>query len=412
MAAPLPIAEADDATRASLELWGHVRWFVRWLKISLSLVTAIALAFLALEAVRMYQTLSGVHPALGFASLVALGVGVAFVLLPARRFLLTPRVVEPPPLPLDGRLTTRQLAAELRYLDRYLANCARNPAFAPERDVIDRARRELKELFDKSNGASDGTAAVFAEELAKFHARSMDPVLRRVDERADRVIYQEALAVGLATAVSPNGVLDAFVMLWRSVKLVSEMGVLYYGRPGLLGSLAICRDVSMAVAAAGYMQNLSETLGAVLAKTLGGWGGLVAGPAVDGITNALVLIRIGFLAKERCRSYRRWDAAARQSAVATAVTMTQKVAYGLSAEILRQVGWGVSAAAGKVVEKACDLGASAKETIGSAAEKAMSRAGEALESVAQAARSALRSAADAVSEVFPSPDPRPPDRPA
>jgi hypothetical protein len=385
---------------------------VRWLKISLSLVTAIALAFLALEAVRMYQTLSGVHPALGFASLVALGVGVAFVLLPARRFLLTPRVVEPPPLPLDGRLTTRQLAAELRYLDRYLANCARNPAFAPERDVIDRARRELKELFDKSNGASDGTAAVFAEELAKFHARSMDPVLRRVDERADRVIYQEALAVGLATAVSPNGVLDAFVMLWRSVKLVSEMGVLYYGRPGLLGSLAICRDVSMAVAAAGYMQNLSETLGAVLAKTLGGWGGLVAGPAVDGITNALVLIRIGFLAKERCRSYRRWDAAARQSAVATAVTMTQKVAYGLSAEILRQVGWGVSAAAGKVVEKACDLGASAKETIGSAAEKAMSRAGEALESVAQAARSALRSAADAVSEVFPSPDPRPPDRPA
>lgn len=412
MEAPLPIAVADDATSASQGLWRHVQWLARWLKVSLTVVTAIALAFLALEAVRMYQTLSGIHPALGFASLVALGVGVALVLLPARRFLLTPRVVEPPPLPLDGRLTARQLAAELRYLDRYLANCARNPAFTSEQASIERARRELAVLSAESRSVPEGSVAIFGEKLTAFHSRSMDPVLRTVDDRADRTIYQEALAVGLATAVSPNGVLDAFVMLWRSVKLVSEMGVLYYGRPGLLGSLAICRDVSMAVAAAGYMQNLSETLGAVLAKTLGGWGGLVAGPAVDGITNALVLIRIGYLAKERCRSYRRWDAAARQSAVLTAVTMTQKVAYGLSAEILRQIGWSVTAVAGKVVEKACELGATAKETINTAAEKAMNRAGEAFETVAQATRSALRNAADAVSDVFPSSDPRPPDRPA
>ena len=135
-------------------------------------------------------------------------------------------------------------------------------------------------------------------------------------------------------------------MLWRSVNLVSRLAVLYYGRPGFWGTLAICRDVSIATALAGYLQNVTDSLGNLLAKSLGGVTGVVAGPLVEGTTNALVLVRIGYIAKERCRSFRQWDVSTRRSALLRALKATQKVAVGLTTEVLRQVGGGLGAMAG------------------------------------------------------------------
>lgn len=388
---------------ASVGLWTHVGKMVRWFRLALTIVTVIALVFLVLEAVRMFQTLHAINPALGYLSLVALGIGIALVVYPAWRFLKMPRVVEPPPIPTTGAMNARQLATELRYLDRYLSNCERNPSFESDRAVVERARQDLALLMAQAKGAPDAAVAVLSASLSDWCCRSLEPALANVDARAERLIYQEALSVGLATAASPNGVLDAFVMLWRSVRLVSEMGVLYYGRPGVFGTMAICRDVSMAVAVAGYMQNVSESLGGVLAKTLGGVGGVVAGPAVDGITNALVLIRIGYLAKARCRSYRRWDAAARRNAVLVALQTTQKVAFGLATEILRQVGWGVTAIAGRVATKVGEYGNTAKDAMGTAASAMGKAAGEAADVAARVANSAVSTAKNfgkAVGDMF------------
>jgi hypothetical protein len=351
----------------------------------------------------MYQTLAGVHPWLGGAALVGVGVGMALVLAPAWRFLRMPRVVEPPPLPADGKLTPAQCLAEVRYLDRYLANCSRNPSFGSKRVAITAARTELIPIITQARMANSGNVSAVTDRLLSWSHRSMVPVLADVDARADRLIYQEALAVGLATAASPNGVLDAFVMLWRSVRLVSEIGVLYYGRPGIWGMLAICRDVSLAVAIAGYMQNVTQSLGNVLASTLGKAGGLVAGPAVDGITNALVLIRIGYLAKERCRSYRRWDAATRRSAVVNALSATQMVAFGLSAEILRQVGSGVSAIASGLASRMSDVGESAMdaaETVASTATRVANDVADVATRAAEAAYSGAQSVRGFFGRVF------------
>jgi hypothetical protein len=202
--------------------------------------------------------------------------------------------------------------------------------------------------------------------------------------------------VGLATAASPNGVLDAFVMLWRSVRLVSELGLLYYGRPGVWGVLAICRDVSAAVAVAGYMQNVTNSLGNILTGTLGRAGGLIAGPAVDGITNALVLIRIGHLAKERCRSYRRWDAATRRNAILSALSATQSVGVGLAAEILRRVGSGMGVLASGIASKVGEMGENAFD----AAEAAAQAAGRVVNDVADTALSRAKAFKDAVQQLF------------
>ena len=251
--------------------------------------------------------------------------------------------------------------------------------------------------------ASTRTLPEVTAKLSEWSNRRMMPVLSDVDEKADRLIYQEALSVGLATAASPNGVLDAFVMLWRGVRLVSEIGILYYGRPGLWGTLAICRDVSFAVAVAGYMQNVTHSLGSILAGTLGKAGGMVAGPAVDGITNALVLIRIGHLAKERCRSYRRWDASARKNAILSAVSATQSVAFGLATEILRQVGSGVSAMASGIAQKLGEAGVTAldaAETAAGAASRAANTVVNAATQVADVAVSQAKYFRDRVNDMF------------
>lgn len=380
----------------TFRLWRQLDPLFRWARRAFVITTVLVIGFILLEAVRLYQTLAGIHPWVGIAALVALGIAIAMVVGPAWRFLRMPRVVEPPPLPADGTLDKSQLQSEIRYLDRYLANCQKNNAFASQFVTLATARQELHALAADARNASPERIEPIVARLRDWSDRSMNRALGDVDDRADRLIYQEALSVGLATAASPNGVLDAFVMLWRSVRLVSELGLLYYGRPGVWGVLAICRDVSAAVAVAGYMQNVTNSLGNILTGTLGRAGGLIAGPAVDGITNALVLIRIGHLAKERCRSYRRWDAATRRNAILSALSATQSVGVGLATEILRRVGSGVGALASGLASKMGEVGESALD----AAEAAAQAAGRVVGDVADTAINRAKAIRDAVNQLF------------
>jgi putative membrane protein len=393
------IPSAGQAIRKEDEtfrLWSSLDPVFRWARRAVTITAVLVFGFVLLEAIRLYQTLAGIHPWIGVAALLGLGVALALVIAPAWRFIQMPRVVEPPPLPADGRLDRSQLSAEIRYLDQYLANCQTNYAFATQMMTIASARQELHVLAADARNATSQNIEPILKRLRDWSDRSMDRALADVDDRADRLIYQEALSVGLATAASPNGVLDAFVMLWRSVRLVSELGLLYYGRPGFWGVMAICRDVAAAVAVAGTMQNVSNSLGNILAGTLGKAGGLLAGPAVDGITNALVLIRIGHLAKERCRSFRRWDAATRQNAILSALSATQSVGFGLASEILRRVGSGVGALANGLASKLGEAGEQALD----AAEAAAHVAGRVVGDVADNALSRAKALRDAVGQLF------------
>lgn len=322
---------------------------IRWAKMALSISGVLFFVIFAGELLRIYQTASGVSPWLGYAVAGVFAILGLLAAIPFIRFLKTPRAVQPPPLPESAdAMRISHLLAECRFLDRYLANGSRNPELTDKAQQIDAARIELAGLHRKVAAASESQIKELGKELTTWHDKQLVAVLKDLDKRVDRMIYQESLTVGLATAASPNGTLDAFVMLWRSMKLVSQIATAYYGRPGLWGTLAVCKDVSIATAMAGYLQNVTDSLGNLVAKSVGGVTGVVAGPAVDGVTNALVLIRIGYLAKERCRSTRRWDLATRKNALVRALASTQRVAVGLTTEILRQTFGGLSAVAGVV----------------------------------------------------------------
>ncbi len=168
--------------------------------------------------------------------------------------------------------------------------------------------------------------------------------------------------------------LDAFVD--RIAFLASKLAILYYGKPGPMGTLAICRDVAIAVVSAAYLDTFSDSLGRVLTKTVGGVTGVLAGPAVEGVTNALVVIRIGYLTKERCRSFRHWNQNAQRSAFVKALQATQKVAVGLTTEIFRQVGTGLGAAAEVAAKNIAEAAGAAAKSVGSVAGAAWSSANE------------------------------------
>jgi len=114
------------------------------------------------------------------------------------------------------------------------------------------------------------------------------------------------------TALSPNGTLDAFLVLWRNINLVAALARLYYGRPGLIGTGVILRDVSSAILLSSVLEQISDMGGSLLRK-LGEGGrtipllGALVGPVLDGTINGLMTMKVGYLAQERCRSFRAWD---------------------------------------------------------------------------------------------------------
>jgi hypothetical protein len=231
-------------------------------------------------------------------------------------------------------------------------------------------------LAQRVKSCSDDDASKLNEELSQWAKKTLTPIWEPVEQRVERMIYEEALKVGVATAVSPNGTLDAYLMLWRSANLIGEIAALHYGRPGLLGTARIGRDVAIAVAVAGTIQSVTDSLGNLAMHSIGGAAGFLAGPLTEGATNALVLTRIGYLAQARCRAYREWNQETQTQALMGALSATKKIALGLTAEIARKAGVGLGAVAGAVGSGVAAAAETAADHVAAAAQAAFQTANQ------------------------------------
>jgi hypothetical protein len=289
----------------------------------------------------------GVNPILGYAFLALVGV-LAWRLLgvPVWRFLRMPAVLAPPKLPAKAEeWTAAHVKARVDFLSRYLSGLRRNPRLAQTADRVRSAAEDLAALRERLSGLDAKTARA---ELARFEHVKVEPLLRALDREVDRLIRAEALSVGVATAVSPNGTLDAFIVLWRNANLVSRIANVYYGRPGVRGSFRILRDVSAAALLATYLEGLTEAAGGVLRGIFGSVVGVVAGPLLDGGINAVATLRIGYIAKARCRSFAAWTETTRAQALHDALAAAKDRSKEVIAELAKEAGVGIAGAAGKV----------------------------------------------------------------
>jgi hypothetical protein len=292
--------------------------------------------------VALYGLGARVHWTLGvLAVLAALAALAFFVGRPAWRFLRVPAAVTPPPLPDPAERTPRDLVRHLRFLDRYVEALGRNPHWSGKPEEIASARAAIETMRRESDAAEPNALASLEPRIAALERETVGALLAPLDRKASDAIRGEAMGVGIATAISPNGTLDAFVVLWRAVNLVSRLATIYYGRPGARGTLRIVGEVSTATLVSAYSQDLTEMAGGMIGSLGGKAAGAVAGPLLDGTLNAIGTLRVGYIAKARCRSFSAWTPKTRVEAVRAAVGESARLARGLVGDLVTHVGGGI-----------------------------------------------------------------------
>ncbi len=299
MATPAPRWELH---RQFAQLLRRLRWAGRLLLFGGALMVLAQIA-------SVYRLFRDVHPVAGWVAALTFAAALAwFVGRPVWSLVRVPRAVRPPRLAPAGTRTAEDWKRQRDYIGRYLRALRSNPELDDRVERIDLALDELHRLRPAS--AAGGTNS--GDDLTAFEREHVLPLLTELDARVDALIQREALAVGTMTAVSPNGSLDVFLVLWRNVNMVATIARLYYGRPGLRGTALVAQDVASAVLLASVMEKLSDMSAGLIRKMGEGSRaiplvGALVGPTLDGVVNAIMTMKLGYLARERCRSFEAWD---------------------------------------------------------------------------------------------------------
>lgn len=112
----------------------------------------------------------------------------------------------------------------------------------------------------------------------------------RLDQQAYRLIQNESVNIGVLIALSPLAVLDAFVALWRSFKLVNKINKIYGLSLTRIGQWQVFfKIIKMTLLAAGTEAAIST----MIDKASTGMTGLVAGSIAQGIGVGIYVSRLG-----------------------------------------------------------------------------------------------------------------------
>ena len=331
------------------------QWARGWKFLKWSATAFIVIAFLVVigQGFLFYRLFDDVHPVLGYAYILILAlILLVMVGRPLLAFLSMPVAARPPSIPIDPKSPDpRAIAARLRYDLKYLDMLAGNPLVASERAAIEAGILRGKALLERAGRATSAEALMVSADLEAFERDEIEVLLKPLDKQVDQLIHAEAVGVGVATAVSMNGTLDAFIVLWRNANLIARVARIYFGRPHLWGSLRILRDVAAIVVVARALEDVTDITGDVIGGLLGRMGGLVAGPIMDGGVNAMMTLKLGYLAKRRCRSFKGWSAGQAKAISAEALQDVKEESGSVIGDLLKGVG-GLTSTAARATEKA------------------------------------------------------------
>jgi putative membrane protein len=342
------------------------QWAQGWRIVKWSVSALVVITFLMVigQGYLFYRLFDDVHPLLGYVYILLLtGLIGVLVVRPVMAFLSMPVAARPPELLIDPKAPDpKALAARIRYDVRYLQMLAANPEVQAERAAIEAGIARARALMDRAAKAAPAEALAISAELEAFERTEIEALLAPLDKRVNAIIHTEAVAVGVATALSMNGTVDAFIVLWRNANLVAKISRIYFGRPHLMGSLRILRDVAAIVVAARALEDVTDITGEVVGSLLGRMGGLIAGPVMDGGINAMMTLKLGYLAKRRCRSFKGWSAGQAAAISEAALKEVKAESNSVIGDLMKRVG-GLSSHAARATEKAVSGSLSAFELI-------------------------------------------------
>jgi len=125
-----------------------------------------------------------------------------------------------------------------------------------------------------------------------------DKVVRPLDAQAYPMVARAARDTAMGVALSPFGLLDAGLMIWRTLGMVREVAQVYGFRPGFFGQVMLVRRILSTAATAG----IGDFAGDVLVAQVGAQvGGLLSAKAGEGMLTGMRTARLGLVAMEACR---------------------------------------------------------------------------------------------------------------
>ncbi len=257
--------------------------------VTLLVCALCGLAFLAVavEVDRLLIASFGVHPALGWTMAGLLGLVVALVtLVVVREFEGYARLSSFEELKttfdaLENDPANHELHGRAHHQVERFLRCLEESADPP---LLLRTRRlrDRMDLADTPNEWADDIEHVLLSDM---------------DERARAAIRREAVNVGIGTAISPYGVLDALIVVWRNVRLIRGIASIYRVRARGYGTWLILRRTVAAAA----MADLAQEVSVALLGTTRSLASLVGAPIAQGMANATMTVRVGLKALEECR---------------------------------------------------------------------------------------------------------------
>jgi putative membrane protein len=271
-------------------------------RVALFILLALVVAgVVALEGVELVQRAAAIHPTFGSALAVA---SAAFILL--LTWAIAASVV-------DYLRVRQHLDAEpldIAALRRDEAADAGNLRQA--RAALESELHRLGAGLDKNEleqlGAAVGELGTWSHDNTRRWLRHYDSdVLAVVDARVAQRIREEAVVIGLLTSISPRVGLHSLLVLWRQLRLVRSIAVLYGWRPGPAGTFALTRTALLNAALAAGFDELSH----FAVQTIPGQALAVAGGAMaaEALANAALTIRLARQAVNSCRPIRNREAA-------------------------------------------------------------------------------------------------------
>lgn len=348
------VAEAP-ASRTTGEFGGVLRKLFKGLRYASLAMIGISALVIVREVASLHGIAHDVHPALGWVFLGGVGVLVWIgVVRPVRRYWAVPAAIRPPKSVRLATATAADVARRARFLAKVAENLTRNPRLVAVVPEILLAQVEAERLSEAAR-AGVRPADELKRDLRALETIRFESIFKPLDVEANQVIRGEALAVGLGTAVSMNGTFDAWIVLWRNLSLVSKLASIYYGRPGVRGTLFVIRDVATAMLIATKLQGAVEGATNFLGSWFGRAGSAIVGPVADGAVNALVTVRIGYVAKARCRSFRVWTDTSLRTILVDCFKEAGSHGKGVVFDVLSGTKGGIKRAGSEVWQRASGL---------------------------------------------------------
>jgi putative membrane protein len=176
-----------------------------------------------------------------------------------------------------------------------------------DRELEREARGEIEGLLRYLAKAGEPSLLVDIQRVRERMDLAEDPLewrqdLERVllgpmDEQTEALIRREAVNVGLATAISPSGFIDAVIVAWRNFRLVKEIAGIYRVRAGAYGTYLILRRTVASIAVA----DLAHEASIALLGTTRSLTSFLGKPLTQGLANATMTTLVGLKAQDQCR---------------------------------------------------------------------------------------------------------------